>query len=415
MRNLSDGDGLYLLLFVKGGAHGWRMDYSVKGKRKTLSLGTYPDTGLAQARKRADEARRLVAEGIDPSDLRKEAKERAARTREAELLADKGLPPVDSFEAIAREWLDTIHSAKVSEGHAERTRLRLEQNIFPWLGRRPITSVNAPELLECLRRVEARGAVETAHRIKQACGQVFRYGIAAGHCERDPTADLRDALRPVQPNHHAAITDPKRVGELLRSIQAYTGFAITRAALQFSSLVFQRPGEVRHAEWQEFDLENGLWIIPAHRMKRTKQGKVNGSDHVVPLSTQAVTILRELHPLTGDGRHVFPGARSRQRPMSDVALLAALRRMGYQKEEMTTHGFRAMARTIIAERLELPEQVIEAQLAHAVRDPLGRAYNRTEFMHQRRIMMQTWADYLDKLRSGGEVIALKPNKVKETV
>lgn len=410
LKRLNDGDGLYLLLFVKGGAHGWRLDYSIGGKRKTLSLGTYPDTGLSLARKKADEARKLVADGTDPSDLRKAAKEQAERQREAERLADAGQPPANSFEAVAREWLGTIHVAKVSDGHAERTRLRLEQNIFPWLGRQPIGNIKAPELLECLRRVEARGAVETAHRVKQACGQVFRYGIAAGHCDRDPSADLRDALKPVQTRHHAAITDPKRVGELLRAIESYAGFPVVRAALRFSPLVFQRPGEVRQAEWGEFDLDAGLWVIHRHRMKGTKQAKASGPDHVVPLSTQAVEILRELHPVTGGGQYVFPGARSSLRPMSNVAVLAALRRMGYGRDEMTAHGFRAMARTILAERLELPEQVIEAQLAHAVGDSLGRAYNRTEFLEQRRTMMQTWADYLDKLRKGGEVVPLNHAK-----
>jgi integrase len=406
-KRLNDGDGLYLKLFVKGGAHGWRLDYTVAGVRKTLSLGTYPDTGLALARKKADEARRLVSQGIDPSDVRKSMKADALRVRQAQQLADAGLPPADSFEAVAREWLSTVHAAKVSDGQSERTRLRLEREVFPWLGRVPIATVKAPALLECLRRVEARGALGTAHRVKQACGQVFRYGIATGRCERDPAADLRDALASVVVTHHPAITDPKRVGELLRALDAYKGHFVTRAALQLAPLVFQRPGELRRAEWSEMDLDAAVWTIAAGRMKRTKQGKATGADHVVPLSVQAVAVLRELQPLTGHARYVFPSLRTDDRPISDNAVLSALRRMGFPKDEMTGHGFRAMARTMLAERLGVDESVIEAQLAHNVRDSLGRAYNRTEFLEQRRAMMQTWADYLDRLRKGGHVIPLR--------
>lgn len=405
-KRLSDGDGLYLRLFVKGGSHGWRLDYTVNGVRKNLSLGTYPDTGLAQARRKADEARKLVSQGMDPSDARKASKAAALREREADRLADAGLPPADSFEAVAREWLGTVHGAKVTDGHAERTRIRLEQDVFPWLGRRPVSGIKAAELLTCLRRVEARGAIETAHRIKQACGQVFRYAIATDRCERDPSADLREALTPIQARHHAAITDPKRVGELLRAIDDYKGHPVTRAALALGPLLFQRPGELRHAEWAHVDLDAGLWTIPSENMKRSKQGKATGSPHLVPLSAPAVAILRDLQPLTGSGRYVFPSLRSKDRPMSDAAVLAALRRMGFPKDEMTGHGWRATARTMLAERLGVDEAVIEAQLAHNVRDSLGRAYNRTEFLEQRRAMMDTWAAYLARLRKGGEVVPL---------
>jgi integrase len=397
-KRIADGNGLYLLLFVKGGSHGWRLDYSIHGKRKMLSLGTYPDTSLALARRKCEEARRLLAEGIDPSDARKEQKSEMRRRRDDEAKAQAGLPATGSFEAVARDWLATIHAAKVSDGHAERTRIRLEQDVFPWLGRVPIADIKAPALLECLRRVERRGAQETAHRIRQACGQVFRYGIACGLCERDPAADLRDALAPVLVRHHAAITDPKHTGELLRAIAAYRGQPVTRAALQLAPLVFQRPGELRMAEWAEMDLDEATWTIAADRMKRSKAAKASGPAHVVPLSRQAVAVLRELHPLTGHGRYVFPGLRTGERPMSNNAVLAALRRMGFPKDEMSGHGFRAMARTMLAERLGVDESVIEAQLAHAVRDSLGRAYNRTEFIEQRRSMMQSWADYLDGLR-----------------
>ena len=406
-RRLNDGDGLHLLLFVKGGSHGWRLAYSLNGARNVLSLGTYPDTGLALARRKANEARKLVSEGADPSNVRKAGKVTAEAKREAERLAEAGLPPSGSFEAVACEWLDTVHGAKVSDGHAERTRIRLEQDVFPWLGRRPLDAIEPPELLACLRRVEARGAIETAHRVKYACGQVFTYGIATGQCKRNAAADLRDALQPVRVTHHAAITDPKRVGELLRAIAGYRGHAVTRTALQLAPLVFQRPGELRMAEWSEIDLDAGLWLIPSERMKRTEQAKTSGNAHPVPLSAQAVAILRELHPLTGTGRYVFPSLRTNQRPMSDGAVLAALRRMGFPKDEMTGHGFRAMARTMLAERLGVDEAVIEAQLAHNVRDGPCRAYNRTEFVEQRRTMIQTWADYLDRLRKGGDVVALR--------
>ena len=404
---LSDGDGLYLRLFVKGGSHGWRLDYTIAGVRKTLSLGTYPDTGLALARRKAEDARKLVSAGTDPSDVRKAAKAEAVRLREVQDLVDAGLPAVDSFEAVAREWL-VMHATKVSEGQAERTRIRMEREVFPWLGHLPLASIKAPALLECLRRVEARGAVDTAHRVKQACGQVFRYGIATGRCERDWSADLRDSLasRGVK-RHHPAITDPKRVGELLRALDAYMGHPVTRAALQLAPLVFQRPGELRRAEWAEMDLDAGVWTIAAARMKRTKQGKATGADHVVPLAVQAVAVLRDLQPLTGHARYVFPSARTDARPMSDNAVLSALRRMNFPKDEMTGHGFRAMARTMLAERLGVDESVIEAQLAHDVSDSLGRAYNRTTFMEQRRTMMQTWADYLDRLRKGADVVPIR--------
>ena len=406
-KRLNDGDGLHLLLFVKGGAHGWRLAYTFNGTRNILSLGTYPDSGLSLARRKADEARKLIREGTDPSDARKDAKAKAEAKREAERKADAGLPPEGSFEAVAREWLATVHSAKSTEGHADRTRIRMEQDLFPWIGRRPIGEIDAPELLASLRRVEARGAVETAHRVKYAAGQVFRYGIATGRCTRDVAADLRDALAPVHVRHHAAITDPKRVGELLRAIAAYKGHGVTRAALQLAPLVFQRPGELRMAEWSEVDLDAALWTIPSERLKRTKQDKARGPAHLVPLAPQAVAILRDLHPLTGHGRYLFPSLRTGERPMSDAAVLAALRRMGFPKDEMTGHGFRAMARTMLAERLGVAESVIEAQLAHAVRDSLGRAYNRTEFVEQRRGMMQTWADYLDRLRKGGDAVPLR--------
>lgn len=393
-QRLFDGGGLYLEVAPSGGKW-WRLKYRHDGKEKRLSLGTYPDTSLKDARERRDQARRDLAAGIDPGVKRKAEKETRA------VLA------ANTFEAVAREWHQAVHVAKVSEGHAARNLLRLEQDAFPWLGSIPIADITAPKLLEALRRVEARGAIETAHRVRQVCGQVFRYGIATGRCERDPAADLRDALQPVIVTHHAAIIDPKQVGALLRAFDDYQGLPTTRAALKLAPLVFLRPGELRQAEWAEFDLDAAMWTIPAARMKRTKQQKLSGAPHLVPLSSQAVAILHDLEPLTGRGRFVFPSPRGATRPMSENGVLSALRRMGFSKEEMSGHGFRAMARTLMSERLGIPEAVIEAQLAHAVKDSLGRAYNRTEFVEQRRSMMQMWADYLDSLRQGGQVIPFK--------
>lgn len=405
IKRLSDGEGLYLLLFVKGGAHGWRFDYSHGGKRKTLSLGTYPDTTLAAARIKADEFRKLVAGGTDPSDARKTTKAQQQAQAEAATREDDGLAPVGSFEAVAREWVETVHEARVSPGHAARTLIRFEQDVFPWVGRVAIRELQAPELLAVLRRVEARGANETTHRIKDACGQVFRFGIAAGYCDRNPAADLRDALQPVKTKHMATVTDPKRVGDLLRLIDGYTGFPTTRAALQLAPLVFQRPGNLRMMEWAEVDLDAAVWNIPASKMKRNVTDKANGQAHNVPLATQAVAILRDIQPLTGTGQYVFPSVRGGDRPMSNMTLNGALQRMGIDTaSELTTHGFRAMARTMLAERLGVPEQVIEAQLAHKVKDSLGTAYNRTQFAEQRLALMQQWADYLDRLRKGADVL-----------
>lgn len=396
---LYDERGLYLEIAPSGGRW-WRFKYRYAGKAKLLSMGTYPDTPLKAARERRDRARVLLEEGVDPSAARKA--EKASRSEAV----------VDSFEAVAREWHATIHLGRVSAGHAARTLIRFEQDVFPWLGGLSVGEIKAPQLLQAVRRIEARGAIETAHRALQSCGQVFRYAIATGRAERDPTPDLRGALKPVLVQHMAAITDPKRVGDLLRAIESYKGMPVTRAALQLAPLVFVRPGELRKAEWAEFDLDAAEWRIPAARMKRTKQEKLRGAAHVVPLSRQALAILGELQLLTGHGRYLFPSPRTRERPMSDNGVLSALRRMGFPSDEMTGHGFRAMARTLLAERLNVDEAVIEAQLAHAVKDSLGRAYNRTEFLEQRRRMLQTWADYLDKLREGGEIIPIKRSRVR---
>ena len=402
---LNDGGGLSLLVQPTG-AGWWRLRYWIDSRENRLSLGTYPETGLRDARDRRDDARKLIAAGTDPSEARKFEKGERGRLREAQALADAGMPGICTFEYVAREWLATVHEAKVSAGHAERTRIRLEQDAFPWLGRRPIGEIEAPELLACLRRVEARGAIETAHRIKDACGQVFRYGIACGQCQRNPAADLRDALRPMESRHLAAIVDPKGAGELLRDMMAYQGHPVTRAGLGLSALLLLRPGELRHMEWTWLDLDGALLTVPAEVMKRSKVDKAGGPPHLVPLAPQAVAILRELHPLTGHGRYVFPSLLTDERCMSENTVRGALRRMGYSNDDMTAHGFRAMARTMIAERLGIAPEVIEAQLAHAVGDALGRAYNRTQYLDQRRDMMTKWADYLDQLRRGAQVIPL---------
>lgn len=380
-----DERGLYLEVRRTadgGAAKWWRFKFRFDGKEKLLSLGTYPDVSLADARRRRDKAREQVAAGINPSEAKKAEKASGAAE--------------NSFEAIAREWHRVAHARQVGEGHAGRTLTRLEQDIFPWIGSRPIGDITAPELLQALRRIEARGAIETAHRARQACGQVFRHAIATGRARHDPTSDLREALKPVIVEHMPAITEPKRVGELLRSIASYQGQHVTRAALQLAPLVFVRPGELRKAEWAEIDLDAAEWRIPGDRIERTRPQKASGAPHIVPLSRQAVAVLRDLQPLTGQGRYVFPSLLTRERPMSDNAVLTALRRMGYPKQEMTGHGFRAMARTLLAERLGADEAVLEAQLAH------GAKRNRSEFLQQRRAMLQQWADYLDTLRDGGD-------------
>jgi integrase len=403
---VSDGDGLTLICRPDK-AGWWRLRYWMATRENRLSLGTYPEVSLADARKRRDDARKLIAAGIDPSEDRKAEKAASAMRAQAQALADAGEPGPGTFEHIAREWLATVHERKVSDGHAERTRIRFEQDAFPWLGRRAIAEIEAPELLAILRRVTARGAIETAHRLKDACGQVFRYGIATGACTRNPAADLRDALPPVPTRHLAAIVDPKQAADLLRAMSDYAGHPVTRAALALSALLFLRPGELRQLEWAWVDLDAATLTIPAALMKRRRDEKANGAPHLVPLAPQSVAILMDLRPLTGHGRFVFPSLLTGERPMSENTVNTALRRMGFNRETATAHGFRAMARTMAAERLGIAPEVIEAQLAHAVGDALGRAYNRTTFAEQRRELMVKWADYLDRLRDGAQVLDFK--------
>jgi integrase len=381
---LFDRDGLYLEV-TPGGGKWWRFKYRFAGKEKRLSLGVYPEVELKKARKRTSEARQLLSDGVDPSANRKAAK--ATRQERA----------ANSFEVVAREWI-AKQLPSWAESHGTRVLARFEHDVFPSIGGRPVSEVTAPELLTTLRRIESRGALETAHRALNTCGQVFRYAIATGRAQHDPGGDLRGALPPVKGGHFAAVTDPKRAAELLRMIDAYEGTLTVRSALRLAPLVFVRPGELRTAEWAHMDLDAGEW-----RYTVTK----TGTPHIVPLSTQAVAILRELQPITGRGRYVFPSLRSSQRPMSDNAILAALRRMGIAKDEMSGHGFQAMARTILDEVLHYRPDFIEHQLAHAVRDPNGRAYNRTAHLPERQKMMQAWADYLDGIRAGGNVIPMR--------
>ena len=390
------------------GSRWWRLKYRLGGKEKRLSLGVYLDVSLADARVRREAARRLVAAGTDPSDERKAGKAMTDRERENQRRADAGQAAIGSFEQVAREWLAQVHGPKVSVGYARRSRIQLETDVFPWIGSKPIASVSAPMVLELLRKIEARGSQDTAHRVKQTCGLVFRYAIATGHAERDPVPDLREALAHPIKRHYAAIADPLKLGELLRAIESYGGHPATRAALKLAALVFQRPGNVLAMRWPDLDLDAGTWTIPSEDMKRTRQAKATGAAHVVPLATQAVETRRELQPLTGAGLYCFPNQRSRGRPMSNVTMNAAMRRMGFGPDEMTAHGFRSTARTIIAERLpEIDPEWIETQLAHGKAGPLGAAYDRAQYLAQRRSMMQTWADYLGTLRDGAKVLPFK--------
>lgn len=387
----ADGGGMYLL--VKAPGKYWRLDYSFHGKRKTLALGVYPSVTLAKARQRRDKAREQLADGVDPSVAKREEKRAKADAA------------ANTFEAVSREWL-----AKTSNKRAPVTQAKvtswLEKDVFPFVGKLPIASIKAKDVLDKVaRRMEARGIYESAHRIVQICSQVFRYAVAVGVVERDVTADLRGALVAVEKANYAAITEPKQVGQLMRSIYAYAGHPCAVAGLKLSPLVFVRPGELRAAEWAEIDLDAAEWRIPAAKMKM----KV---EHLVPLSRQAVDILRALQQFSGHGRYVFPSIRTGERCMSENTINAALRGMGYAKEVMTAHGFRAMARTIMDEVLEERADLIEHQLSHTVKDPNGRAYNRTAHLPARRAMMQRWADYLDKLRIGAEVIPLREAKKK---
>lgn len=370
---LTDGGGLVLLINPSG-SRWWRLRYRFQGREQMLSLGTYPEVGLKRAREKRDDNRRLLADGINPGAKRQAEREAVSET----------------FEAIAREWF-TKQQPNWAETHSSKIRDRLEADLFPWLGSRPIASITAPELLTCLRRIESRGAIDTAHRAHQNAGQIFRYAVATGRVTRDPSGDLRGALAPVKHGHFASITEPDRIGELLRAIDGYQGSLVVRCALRLAPLVFVRPGEMRGAEWDEIDLQKAEWRIKAERMKARVQ-------HIVPLSRQAVVVLEEIQPVSGDTRFVFPSERTWTRPMSENTVNAGLRRMGYSTDDMTAHGFRSMASTILNEQ-GWNRDAIERQLAHGERDAVRAAYNYAQHLPERRKMMQAWADYLDTLRA----------------
>lgn len=382
---LSDSHGLYLEIAPAGGKW-WRYKYRIDNKEKRISLGVYPQVSLKEARDLLDEARKLVSNGVDPSTHRKATK--AAR---AESISN-------SFEVVAREWFGK-NSGNWVQSHSEKIIRRLERDAFPYIGALPIAGISPPQLLTILKRIEERGTIETAHRLLQNLSQIFRYAVATARAQHDPASPLRGALSPTKEHHHASITEPKEIGALLRAIDGYDGQLITQCALKFAPLVFVRPGELRHAEWSEIDFDNAEWRIPAVRMKMRIQ-------HLVPLSFQALKILKELQPVTGQGKYIFPGARSNARPMSENTVNAALRRLGYAKDEMTGHGFRSMASTRLHE-MGYKSDAIERQLAHGERNAVKAAYNYAEYMTERRTMMQEWANYLDMQKSGAEIIPIQ--------
>lgn len=382
---LTDEKGLYLLVQPSGGKL-WRINYRFVGKQKTLYIGSYPDITVASARDRRDSARKLLADGIDP-----------AATKQSEKLARK-IAADHAFETIARQWFSK-HMTGKSASHRERTINRLETDIFPWLGKRPVAKITAQELLACLQRIEERGAIETAHRVRWSCSKVFRFAIAAGIAENDPADLVKEALTRPNPQAFPTITDPKKIADLMRALDELEASPVVRSAARLAPLVFVRPGELRKAEWAEIDLDKAEWRIPANKMK-------SRALHVVPLSQQALKILRDLQPLTSCGKYVFPSARSLDRPMSEAAVNVALRRLGYEKEEFTGHSFRKIASTLLNESHLWHRDAIERQLAHGERDEVRAAYNYAEYLPERVKMMQWWADHLDKIKGGAEVITM---------
>ena len=382
---LFDGRGLFLLV-KPSGSRCWRFKYRINGREKLLALGVYPDVPLKLARDRREQARQLVADGIDPS-----AKRQAEKTS-----------GTDTFEAITREWL-TLQEHQLGAATFKKAKWTFETLLFPRLGDRPIKAIKAPELLAALRKIEARGTFETTHRAKQRCGQIFRYAIATARAEHDVSADLRGALAPVVTKNRAALTDPARVAELMRGIDGYRGSPTTAYALKLASRTFVRPGELRYAEWSEVDFDRAEWRIPAARMKMAEL-------HIVPLARQVVEWLRELQSITGRGKFLFPSLQTKLRPISENTVNVALRRLGYSREEMTGHGFRAMASTLLNEKGWHPD-VIELQLAHAERNKVRAAYNRAQRLTERRTMMQAWADYLDALAAFDAAVIESPPKL----
>lgn len=373
-RKVADAEGLYLLVNPPR-EPGWRLKYRIAGREKLLSLGRLKDVPLKRAREKRDEARRLIADGVDPSAARKAAK----------------LAQADSFSAVSEEWLDTRKGA-LTQGSWERDREHLVNFLKP-LANKPIGGIEAPELLTILRGIESKGTRDTAHRVRSVASRVFRYAIATGRAKRDVAADLKGALLPALTESYSAITEPQKLGQLLRAIEEYDGQPTTRVALRMAPYVFLRPGELRAAEWKEIDLDGAEWRIPAERMKMKEA-------HIVPLARQVVELFREIQPITGDGCYVFPALHTTLRPISENTLNMAIRRIGYGKDEMCSHGFRSTASTLLNEQGHHPD-LIELQLAHAERNKVRAAYNRAQRLEERRKMMQAWADYLDGLRTAG--------------
>lgn len=403
-KRLNDGAGLYLLPFAKGQSHYWRFDYSYRGKRNTLSLGVYPDTTLAMAREMAQAYRTMVAAGQDPSETRKQSKKVIEQEREVERRVREGEPALGSFEEVGRRWFAT-RKHEWCESYSTKVLRRLELHAFPYIGHLPIGDIDPPKVLEVCRRVENNGTLETAHRVMELCSLIFRFAIAEGMLRFDPARDIRGALKKPVTTHFAAVTKADDLARVLRDIDAYQGTFVVRCALQLTPMVMVRPGELRLARWEEFDLDNGLWYVPSERLKRTKDQKENGDPHLVPLAPQAVAILEDLFSLTGRTGLVFPAEGRQGRCMSENTLNTAFRNMGYStKEDVTAHGFRATARTLAVELLNFPEAVVEMQLAHVVKDENGTAYNRTEFLQKRFELMRAWADYLEALKKGRQTI-----------
>lgn len=406
---VSDGDGLYLLLNADGGSHGWRFDYTFAAKRKTISFGTFPDTTLAIARRKADEARQLLADNINPSDIKKAQRAERKAEVEAERRQEKGLPALNSLRDVAIRFHDHKSTpdanglAEWSAPYALKFKQRMEKNVFPWLGDRQIGTITWREVLQCCERPQEAGRRELAHTLRMYCDQVWTYALKRELVELNVVKQLDGMLKPVVSRNMSAIIEPARVGDLVLGIDVYTGSLITRTALLMGLLTFQRPFNIRSAEWAEVDLDAAIWTIPTAKMKGTAEQKLNGRDHVVPLAKQLVKALRLLHPVTGHGKYLFPSERGNERPMSENTVNLALRAMGFSSEEMVGHGFRATARTILAERVKIkgkriPPEWIEALLGHEKKGPLGSAYDRTMYMEERPLVNQAWADYLDSLR-----------------
>jgi integrase len=388
----SDGGGLYLHVTAAGKY--WRMAYRIHGKQKTLAIGVYPITTLAEAREIRNAAKKQLAQKIDPSIAKQEARHAAK------------VASTNTYELVAREFHETA-SKGWSASHAQKWLRMSELHLFTAFKKKPLDLITAKDVMTALKKAEAKGILSTAHSLRQMAGQVFRYAVQTSRITINPATEMKGSLAAHVAKNFAALVKPEKVSELLRAIDGYSGTPTTKAALQLSTLVFQRPGNIRAMEWAWIDLDNALLTIPAANMKRVIAGKVNGKPHYVPLAEQAIAILQGLQPLTGSGRYVFPGARSSQRPMSENTINAALKRMDFTSDDHVAHGFRAMARTMLVERMKgIDKDVIEAQLAHNKSDPLGNAYDRAEYMEQRHAMMQIWADYLDRLRIGAEVIPL---------